>query len=815
MSDHERYTASPRYALGQLERALEKAASAGDAAARKRAGVKAEKWRAVVDGMAGGQLSVGSRTPVADTPAWVTLEVVHGGFATGRYLAETPLRDDEVARLASVPEEVPGTTDRERLNLWYLSDEGQAELVAALSGERYRVDVPEDAALMVVAWLLDTGHYEDALDLVAQLRPLMHRLRLTPRFEPVPRPSGATVRLEPVGDVRKSLRNRQVNPQIGAMLETLRVWHPLFDRLVALWCETVGGDLPHLSDESDEEAGSGGRARGTVRGTVRGGWPCRAWPEGWADRRRQWLADYRSASLRYGLSRRHLHPKGNFFRLRTALEQCEYDSRDLSAREVGWIRRALANTITKHGAPGSETRAALRAAQASVAARPTHATLAQVVAGRLDRYPDEGGIPSIDPIAADVEQDEADGVPPGYPIPSHLVTKATRALEAPIEELVDRGVIGSGEVLARVLPQVTADLVAGNVDDPRLAALYARTYAAFRRRRSLLLLNLEHHIQFEELPWISVLGQFRPRRSHAARGAREALRQTTLLALRAFPYAILPNPLVRELGALATQAEVPMPLVEEVAADIFMGTFTMKWREAAVIASERLAGSLYARYYDLPGAGFWTNPRRRGRVLDAATGKWGKNTADDFADLCAWRAEEAHVSPRSFGGVGSVGVGGVGGVAANGAVLEQSQILTTHNLAVLLERLRLRDQMGELAPGLADRTLTWVVRRQSQPIRERFTALQMVKNCAYAWRQAIFFLSLCDQATQLAAVARLRDSVADARLETRLGPAVDGLAHVVSGERFNASGKVDESNGRRFLGWSVGPHWCLAEDLPR
>jgi hypothetical protein len=43
-----------------------------------------------------------------------------------------------------------------------------------------------------------------------------------------------------------------------------------------------------------------------------------------------------------------------------------------------------------------------------------------------------------------------------------------------------------------------------------------------------------------------------------------------------------------------------MPLVEEVAADIFMGTFTQKWRRAAATASQALAGSLYARYYDLP-----------------------------------------------------------------------------------------------------------------------------------------------------------------------------------------------------------------------
>ena len=97
MSD-KRFTASPGYAYGQFERAL-------DSADGKPA--KIEQWRAVVAGMADGTLTVGSRTPVADTPAWVTLEVAHGGFATGRYLAEVELRDDE---LAVLPADAPGTT---------------------------------------------------------------------------------------------------------------------------------------------------------------------------------------------------------------------------------------------------------------------------------------------------------------------------------------------------------------------------------------------------------------------------------------------------------------------------------------------------------------------------------------------------------------------------------------------------------------------------------------------------------------------------------------------------------------------------------
>src|SRR5690606_26560743 len=154
---------------------------------------KVEQWRAVLEGMATGTLTVGSRTPVRDTPAWVTLEVAHGGFATGRYLAEGPLLPHEQALVGTLPAEVRGDGERERLNAWYLGDAGQAALARAVHEGRLHVAVPEEGALPVVAWLLEHGHATAALELVATLRPLMHRLRFYPELRAVPRPSGSMV----------------------------------------------------------------------------------------------------------------------------------------------------------------------------------------------------------------------------------------------------------------------------------------------------------------------------------------------------------------------------------------------------------------------------------------------------------------------------------------------------------------------------------------------------------------------------------------------------------------------------------------------
>jgi hypothetical protein len=115
--------------------------------------------------------------------------------------------------------------------------------------------------------------------------------------------------------------------------------------------------------------------------------------------------------------------------------------------------------------------------------------------------------------------------------------------------------------------------------------------------------------------------------------------------------------------------------------------------DSAAAASRTMAGTLYGNYYDLPPESHWTTRRR-------PLFQWGKETAADFAELCTERAQETGPSG--------------GYVARNGAVLEQSQILTTHNLAVLVDGLGLDDRLREQAPELAGQALSWVVRRLAQ-----------------------------------------------------------------------------------------------------
>lgn len=187
--------------------------------------------------------------------------------------------------------------------------------------------------------------------------------------------------------------------------------------------------------------------------------------------------------------------------------------------------------------------------------------------------------------------------------------------------------------------------------------------------------------------------------------------------------------------------------------------------------------------------------------------RWGKTTADGFTALCTSRAVEA----RASGGSGSRS-------AVNGTILEQSQILTTHNLAILTDALDLTSRIADLAPGLAGQAFGRLVSWLQQESPAWRAQLQAVKNAAYAWRQAIYYLSLCPPSAQAEALTRLRSQIhaaGDQDFQARVRPVADGLAFVIAGGRFDAAGHVPEpGSGRRFLGWAAGRHWILDPATP-
>jgi hypothetical protein len=762
--DDDKVRINPGYAFGQLLKAL---ASSGERAAER-----VRKWQGVILGLADGSLRVGSRTPVAEAPPWVTLDVLHGGFASGNLAAGGVLKPHETQKLALVARE-PGSTERAALNLHFLGELGRTELDGLLADGRFRIEVPEEAALPVAAWLIRHGEAERAAELIETISPFFDRLR----FYPVPhaRPMRTTtdVCVQPAGLAVKALRAKRRQMSVERMNEAVRVWTPLHDRSVALFLETVEGETPSFrrSVMGLERASNG-------QPVVTGGWPCRRYPDDWKVRARGLLADYRVARSEHALCKKPDQPKENFARLRGYLEKCCGDPRSLSGRDVGMIRKILASCISQHGAPGSAELATKRARDARVAERPTHVALAQGLAARLSEYAEDEGVPDVEDVVERFANPD--------PLPESLQAKAMRCLEAPLDVLVAKEIVPSSEAMATVLPSLTSKVRADAISDRELQRLYQAAYVAFRRRRSLLLLNLESQVRLGELPWIRAVEPWVGSDDASRAAARSTLTQAVTLSLRAFPQTILPNKLLKELRALSRDAGLSLPFVDELAADIFMGSFSENFLRAGQAAARLLRGTLYERYYGLPF--------ERLLSLDDLEKRHRVTVSPGFLALCTELAGPSE-------GQGSW-------IAKNGKIIEQQQILTTHNLAALFAELELARELDLL--DLARRAFEWVCRSQEFKGGNVRAQLQTLKNSAYAWRQMIFFLSLSpsDRVTSFLERAQARLGSRGEPLR-RFAPALVGLRAIAAGDRFGPDGIHAPSGGRRFLGWSVGGHWLL------
>jgi len=791
MSTHDpKHDASPGYASGQLARALEALSTHADPAVRARATKRLSQWQRVLTGMADGTLSVGTRLPVSGVPAWATLEVAHGGFATGALKAEGALLPYETGRAMQLG--VEPTHAREALNRYSLTDDGQRALGALLDSGCYRIDVPEEGALLAVTWLLGKGDAVRAMDVLDAIDGFFPRLRFYPAPAERPVSTRPVVHLRSVGDVLGDLQAVKARPQIDRMHEALTHWTPLYDQAVALFLETVVGEVPSLA--TDAAGALVRRADGCP--VVQGAYPCQRYPEGWAARAQRLLDAYASLRETHTRSGKPDNPKENFARLRGYLARCVADPKSLTGRDVGTLRKVLASFVTAHGAPDSARRGATREAQRRIAALPSLKAQSEVLCARLRPYPRDEGLGSLDLVCAPRTAREAAGlgVAEGSAWPEALLGRVERCLEASVDVLVSRGIVSSGDVLAELLPQVTAQVAVADFDDARLRRLYGALYSAFRRRRSLLLLHLEKQVKLSELPWVSALDAHRRKGDHARRVAHDSLAALGALTLGSFPESIVPNKLLNEMVALAGQAGLSLPFTEELAADIFMDAFATKFVQAAKMAAVRLRGTVYARYYDLPCDKLL--------ALGDVKTKWGVATSPGFLALCkagASAASEAGVKAPRYGSP-----------ARNGAILEQAQILTTHNLVVLYEGLQLKGLLEDREAELARQCFVWVCKRLQVTAPSWHAKLIALKNCAYAWRQMLFFLSVANAAEQAAFAqwAEAHFAAQDEVFRDAFGPAFEGLRRVLRGETLEATGRAGEGvPARRFLGWSVGKHW--------
>jgi hypothetical protein len=509
---------------------------------------------------------------------------------------------------------------------------------------------------------------------------------------------------------------------------------------------------------------------------VMGDYPCQQFPEGWTKKAQEIISAYEI--LLHAPQTISVHQSSSFQKLLECLRICIQDSNALTGRNVGRLRLILARHIQKHGLPDSLEHQQWRDQQAKPMKTLTYHQLTQLLIERLKTQDQNQGLDNTNLIIHDITQAEAKTFNSNseISIPDYLKRKVKRAAQDTIDSLVRQKIIRSAETMARVLPQMTSQIRASGLNDPELRNLCAAIDRAFRQRRSLLLLNLQHQVRLEELPWVKSIQKFRKKAASDIETARQTLTEISVLTLSCFPQAIVPNKLLQELNTLSSTADLKLPLVEELASDIFMGKFSKKFLEAAKSTAKMLAGTLYSTYYGIDVQ----------KVLKI-------NSSQDLLKLC-----EAQAGVQ-YGGWN---------VVINGMIIEQQQILCSHNLAVLSNELRLN--ILEQSAELAMRCFTWLCQQLQLKFTHPHARLIQLKNSAYAWRQMLFFLALLPTEQLEPAINELETYFYQQPIEftKRFQPAMIGLKFAINGISIDSK-EATRANAKRFLGWTNTNHWLF------
>ena len=681
---------------------------------------KTSQWKTILSGIMTGDLKVGARTPVLGMPVWATPEVARGGFATGDYAAGGALLPHEkilAEELGIGPLSAPLV--RQKINRWFLTADGVNRLKTRSQERRFQIAQPEEAALMVVA-LLAESHHDIASDIVLAISPFFDRLRFYPR--PLEKPLSPGICVRTVDDVRQSLAQLQPRKDIKVQAATLNVWLPLYDRLIDLI--------------ADPKAAK------------------------WKSNAKRWVEDYLTSGTTYQ-SKRWSDPDGPFQRCRQSLERL-VAGKSLARKDLNYLSLVIERHRAKHGQGGQREDRRQEQAKQNVAV--WFDAVADVVLDRMKEYPGKDGLTNPAEILFAVSEKETKPKAPlNADLPSSVHKRVLSAKKGTIDELIVGGQIQSPEVLAKVLPQMTSAVHASGFEDQDKAAVFSETYKAFHNRRSLLLLNLESQVRIEEIPWIEALLKTRSNSVQNTDLSKAALTEFVSQTLTHFPHVQFPNPLIEQMQDLAKRADLKLPFVTEIAADIFMGRFSPRFERAAQITAEKYKGTLYGRYYNLP--------------------KQVSNGS--FDRLCLQRAGK---SPRQGFSV-----------AYNGTIIEQALILTSHNMAGVFSKLDLSELDFE---ALALKCFSWVCDRLELAPPTYHSELISLKNSAYAWRQMVALMSELseDELNDVILMLQSHLSSRSLDLQNRLTSTMIALSRAAVEENYLS----DQSH--QFLGWTLGRH---------
>lgn len=733
------------YVLNELQKAVESKNKGNDVNDTDKSDKRIRQWNDVLSGILAGNLKIGTRKPT-EYPIWVTPEIVKGGFATGRALAATSsLSLDEHAAILKFNT----ISYRESLFPALLSNEGLAWIRQLFVSRTYKIDLPEDAALFVVAWLHEQGRVEEAISIIDEISDYAAKFHFTPKKATKSLLITESVHRFSSNDIRKRLLTYEKNHKIETSKEAHQIWIPFTDKLVFHWLELLGDNF---TDSNEQYTPS----------------------KNWKDVALQITQDYKNLKQKHRLCRKY-HNKGkNLQILLSATYAFLTDTSNQSALKRA--KHVVSRYVKAHGKPGEDRFEQLRKEQARIASLPTHDLIAYAVAKRLPASDD--GLSDVESLLTPISVAGHEN----FPIPENICRLVYNALAAPIPELIKRGIIPSAEVMAELTPQLTALEISQGCTDEDVGVLVAESYKAFSRRRSLLLLDLSSQARFDELPWIKpIINKQLTSKCYVKTALRLAA-----YSIDYFPGVILPNPLIEQINILYWFLDNQRPFLAELAADIFTGRFVRKFDYATLTAASLLRDTLYERYYGLNYKNFETRFLKESLNLE-------KNSST-LIELMIKEEINIDLSPYQYF------------VVQNGMVIERAQIYTTHNLAMLIaENIELEHSYEELASKAFSHSLRLII-QSKRAKKAGNNYLGAIKNAAYAWRQALFFLSLSPEETIEKTICHVEEKF------------LRSIDKDISNELFNrlkVSIHMECSHeiARPFLGWTVGKHWIVDDYL--
>ena len=634
---------------------------------------------------------VGSAQPTA-APKWATMEVAHGGFVTGRPLAAL----------------APG----DEANEAWVTRQGQQRLATLLHTGAYTIRFPENGALLVRQQLLADGRIAEANDLLDTIRPFFEVLRFYPYEDAYPQAARspahvAVLKTEAVLEsLRATVERRRTSwhtKMLEKMRESVAVYKPLEDRFVALClrCDCGANALAASEDSlfmSD----------------------CTAL-----------VAETRTALAATDAKLKSL-------RLMQRAWERFLTTQRVSGGDAKEMRAIAASRLRKR----TDKKVALQVAQMEAFRRKDGDAARHAALSRLEALPPH--ILSGGALDEGTAEELLSGLPEGASVRRRLAACCAR----PLHEHVASGAVASPDVLSYALQQLCADCQMAGGDSAEVGQLWAKLYTSFRARRSVLLLNFERQVTWEEVPWMACAKSLLGDNAAAAReAAKAALSEVLRVVFTTWPERIVPNMVLKEFKALIAEAGLAAeaPLTEELAVDLFMGGFSPKWLAAARGSARMLQGTTYEAYYRCGGAFSSFLKQCEENIAEGRKGWWGADpgTAESEA-MKGFNAEAAEFWVEGQQAVGN---------ARSGGVIEGAMILTTHNLAAFVD----------CCPGLyqhvyaiSEVCLAKVLKQFKACVAHTefefsfWRSRYEIKDFAYGFRQLVFFLSLLPRDLQLA-----------------------------------------------------------------